>query len=148
MPRNDALRKLHKTLSARRNELRRRLGSKLEVLGNGASPDTAVAAAASAGDELTSQLAELEAREMTQIEAALQRIKQGKYGLCAGCNCKIPLARLNALPYSTLCIKCQREAERDSSWLEDRIAENWGDVNDGPDDREVNLTDLEYDRAR
>lgn len=147
MARTDALKNLQKTLTARQNELRRRLGSDLAGLGHASSPDTATAAAASMGEEMASQLAALEARELQQIEVALTRLKQGKYGLCAGCSGKIPVARLNALPYSTLCIKCQREAERDSSWLEDRIAENWGDVNDA-DDREVSIADIEYNLSR
>jgi DnaK suppressor protein len=36
----------------------------------------------------------------------------GKYGSCEVCNGKIPLARLNALPYATMCIECQRDLER------------------------------------
>ncbi len=147
MARTDALKKLQKTLSGRGNELRRRLGSDLASLGTSNSPDTAVAALNSADIELSSQLAELEARELAQIETALARIKQGKYGLCAGCNGKIPVARLTALPYSTLCIACQREVEKDSSWLQDRIAEHWGDVSDGSEP-DVNLRDIEYNYSR
>src|SRR5262249_11472357 len=74
-------------------------------------------------DEMTSQLAELEARELFQIERALERLKQGTYGVCEGeddegqpCGEKIPVARLNALPYTTLCIKCQREMEKNPGW--------------------------------
>jgi RNA polymerase-binding transcription factor DksA len=72
------------------------------------------------GEELSSQLAELEARELNQVERALLRLKQGTYGLCEACATKIPVSRLNVLPYSTLCIKCQREAENDSDWLAER----------------------------
>ena len=36
----------------------------------------------------------------------------GQFGICEGCGTGIPMARLNALPYATYCIKCQREAER------------------------------------
>jgi DnaK suppressor protein len=39
-------------------------------------------------------------------------MKAGKYGSCEYCGGKIPMARLNALPYATMCIECQREAER------------------------------------
>jgi DnaK suppressor protein len=34
------------------------------------------------------------------------------------CGGKIPLARLNALPYATMCIECQRELERSGSTAE------------------------------
>ena len=82
-----------------------------------ATGDSADAAFEHAGEELASQLAELEAKELAQVERALLRIKQGTYGVCEACATKIPVARLNALPYSTLCIKCQREAETDTGSL-------------------------------
>lgn len=150
MARQDALDKLHKTLSARRTELRKRLGGELAGLADDkhkATGDAADAAFDHQGEELATQLAELEAKELAQIERALVRIKQGKYGVCDGCACKIPVARLSALPYSTLCIKCQREAERDSTWLEDRIAADWSAVRDG-DEKEVRLSDLEMDLSK
>jgi DnaK suppressor protein len=39
-------------------------------------------------------------------------MRAGQYGLCEVCNGKIPMARLNALPYATMCIECQRDLER------------------------------------
>jgi DnaK suppressor protein len=63
-------------------------------------------------DEISSQLAEVESRELASIENALVRMKAGKYGVCEVCGCKIPMARLNALPYATMCIGCQRDLER------------------------------------
>lgn len=148
MARRDALLRLHKTLTGRRNELRKRLGTELADLGHRMSSstggDAADAAFGSAGEELSSQLAELEARELNQIERALVRLKQGTYGLCEVCSSKIPVARMNVLPYSTLCIKCQREAESDANWLLDRRSANWASLTDGgTDDREVRLSDLE-----
>src|SRR5580765_6686014 len=104
MARRDALLRLNKTLTARRNELRKRLGADLAELGSTkmTSADVADAAFDHTGEELSSQLAELEARELNQIERALLRLKQGTYGLCEACSTKIPVARLNVLPYSTL----------------------------------------------
>lgn|SRR5579883_1426792 len=152
MARKDALLKIQKTLSSRRSELLKRLGAELADLGQGKSSapsgDSADAAFGHTGEELASQLAELEARELAQIEHALQRIKQGKYGVCAGCAGKIPVERLNILPYSTLCVKCQQEAENDSSWLEDRIRADWESVNDHSEDREVNISELEIDLSK
>src|SRR5437667_2609372 len=119
MARRDALLRLHKSLLGRRVELRKRLGMELTDLGrysDNTTGDSADVAFESAGEEISSQLAELEAKELQQIEHALIKLKQGTYGLCEGCSCKIPVMRLNALPYSTLCIICQREMETDSSW--------------------------------
>lgn len=40
------------------------------------------------------------------IDAALERIKEGCYGICNVCNEKIPDQRLAALPYVVTCINC------------------------------------------
>jgi len=40
------------------------------------------------------------------VEAALRRIEQGSYGLCARCGKPISSARLEAQPATTLCIDC------------------------------------------
>ncbi len=44
--------------------------------------------------------------EGRDIRAALQRIADGNYGVCANCGTDIAPARLNALPMATLCIDC------------------------------------------
>lgn len=44
--------------------------------------------------------------EAREIRAALQRIRDGNYGICANCGTEIPAARLKALPTATLCIAC------------------------------------------
>lgn len=154
MARRDALLRLHKSLTARRAELRKRLGAELAELAHvkqsSAAGDSADAAFDSSGEEMASALAELEAKELQQIERALLRLKTGTYGLCEGCNCKIPVMRLNALPYSTLCIRCQREAENDADWLESRRANaDWEKVSDsGGEDREVDVSELEMDLTK
>jgi DnaK suppressor protein len=63
-------------------------------------------------DEEYVQLAESESKELEQIEAALQRIREGSYGQCEGCSEEIADARLEALPCATLCIVCQRAEEQ------------------------------------
>src|SRR5688572_677735 len=107
MARRDALLRLHKTLLSRRESIRRTLAGELADLrkfGEPATGDSADVAFDSGSDEISTQLAELEARELAKIERALARLKQGTYGVCEVCHIKIPVARLNALPYSTTCI--------------------------------------------
>jgi DnaK suppressor protein len=151
MARNEALLKLHKTLLGRRTELRKRLGMELADLSRGKSTqggDAADAAFDASGEEMASQLAELESKELAQVERALKRLKQGTYGQCESCASKILIARLNALPYSTLCIKCQREMETDTGWGAGRGDIDWARISDhdhSMDDREVKLADLEID---
>lgn len=155
MARTDALLQLHKTLVARRQELRKRLGMELDVLsqtkGMQRAGDAADAAFDASGEELSSQLAELEAKELVQVERAIRRLKAGTYGKCEGCQVKIPVARLGALPYSTLCIKCQREFERDGSVGDYTGEADWGRVSDhghSMDEREFRVSDLEIDLSR
>jgi DnaK suppressor protein len=151
MARRDALLRLHKSLTARREDLRRRLGGELKDLRNLKSTDTgdsADAAFEAGSDDVSSQLAVLEARELAQIERALQRLKQGNFGVCEGCQKKIAMARLNALPFSTTCIDCQREMELYGT-MGDGSNSDWEKVSDGPraleDQREVDLSDIEMD---
>ncbi len=150
MARRDALLRLHKTLLARGAALRKTLAGELADLRlKTASGDTADAAFDAGSEEIASQLAQLEARELSQIERALMRMKQGTYGLCEVCQSKIPVARLNALPYSTTCVDCQREMELYPDWADRRGGVDWQRVSDteAPADerREVDLADLEMD---
>lgn len=153
MARRDALLRLHKSLVARRDELRRRLGGDLKDLRNAESADavgdSADLAFDAGSEEVASQLAELESRELSQIERALAQLRQGTYGICEGCQKKIPVSRLNALPFSTTCICCQREMELYGSWNSGRLAFSWDKVSETEnrleDRREVDLTALEMD---
>ena len=153
MARRDALLRLHKTLMARASALRKALAGELEDLRNSKARDSigdsADAAFDSGNEEVASQLAELESRELHQIERAIARMKQGTYGLCEYCQSKIPVARLNALPYSTTCVRCQREMEMYPGWADRRGGADWEKVSDAEapieEQREVDLSDIEMD---
>lgn len=53
-----------------------------------------------------------DANRLQQINNALDRIKQGRYGFCLECGAEISQPRLEALPYASLCIDCASESER------------------------------------
>lgn len=156
MARRDALLRLHKSLTGRRAELRRRLGGELKDLRNFSSTDStgdsADAAFDAGSEEIASQLAQLEARELSQIERALARMKQGTYGHCEGCQCRIPIARLNALPYTTTCVDCQREMELYGDWSGRNGESDWEKVSDAvaplEEQRDIDLSDLEMDLSK
>jgi DnaK suppressor protein len=115
MARKDALANMRAILVKRRDALRSALAGDLTLLRelHSQSPgDVIDAAYDTAQDEINSQLAEVESRELASIENALDRMKEGSYGQCEVCGGRIPLARLEALPYATMCIACQREIER------------------------------------
>jgi len=59
---------------------------------------------------LLNQLGAQDARRLQMIDATLDRIRMGTYGICVSCGTQIPEERLDAIPYAALCINCQ-EAE-------------------------------------
>lgn len=147
MARKDAILQMRQNLVKRRDALRKALAgdlSSLKELGNQTSGDMVDAALDSAQDEINSQLAEVESRELALIEKALERMHSGFYGVCEMCNGKIGVPRLSALPYATLCIDCQREVEREgSNSLNDA---DWGRVIDsGSGDNDLTINEIEMD---
>ena len=148
MARRDALLRLHKSLVGRRDELRKRLGGDLkDLISSAVTGDAADLAFDTGSGEVNSQLAQLESRELLKIERAILRLKQGIYGVCEGCAKKIPVSRLNALPFSTTCIECQREMETYGEWGGRGGAGDWDKVSDVSFDnqRDLKLSDLEMD---
>ncbi|PHR94679.1 MAG: molecular chaperone DnaK [Blastopirellula sp.] len=111
--RTEFVAKIEEVLLVRRDALRKALDGDLSMLKEleSTAGDVVDIALDSAQDELSSQLAEVESRELAQINKALERIRAGVFGACEGCECKVPIARLQVLPYASLCIKCQQELE-------------------------------------
>jgi len=62
--------------------------------------------------EFTLTLLETDGGTLGQIEGALERIEAGTYGCCVECGGRIPKTRLNAIPYTSYCVKCARELEK------------------------------------
>jgi DnaK suppressor protein len=50
--------------------------------------------------------------KLESIEQALRLAERGTYGICEKCGEKIDPARLEALPHTTLCVKCKSQIER------------------------------------
>lgn len=56
--------------------------------------------------EFSLSLLEAEQDTLAEIESALERIAQGVYGSCVECGARIKKSRLNAIPFTQLCIDC------------------------------------------
>ena len=54
---------------------------------------------------------ESESDEIKEIDEALERIGDGSFGLCDGCQKRIPKNRLQAIPYTRLCVSCKIKEE-------------------------------------
>jgi DnaK suppressor protein len=61
--------------------------------------------------EFTLSLMENDELTLEAIEGALERIEDGLYGDCEECGTKIPKTRLQAIPYTALCVKCASKME-------------------------------------
>lgn len=57
-------------------------------------------------DEVLQQLAQSNKQEILQINKALARIEEGEYTHCSHCGDEIPFGRLDAIPFTTLCVRC------------------------------------------
>ena len=49
--------------------------------------------------------------ELRDVEAALERITRGSYGVCIDCSEEIELSRLDAVPAASRCFNCQTAFE-------------------------------------
>jgi len=55
---------------------------------------------------------ELEKRCLTQVDAALDRIEDGEFGVCMECEEPISPKRLAAVPWACYCLRCQEMEDR------------------------------------
>ncbi len=65
--------------------------------------------------DLISTLSERERIKLSQIDAALERIAEMKYGVCESCGFEITEERLAVMPFTRLCLDCQQDYERGAS---------------------------------
>jgi DnaK suppressor protein len=62
--------------------------------------------------ELDEGLEEGALKRLEEIDRALLRLAEGRYGMCERCGQPIGAERLQARPWATLCIDDQRRADR------------------------------------
>jgi len=113
--------RLAKKLNADYQALLREVREELENSGNQHRIDLLNSEPGDSGDEsMANALADFNLAildrhidGMRDIEAALQRIKNGEYGVCIDCGVDVALARLQAYPTAKRCIVCQEKRERD-----------------------------------
>jgi DnaK suppressor protein len=94
------------------------LQSRLEELGNHVDQlrremaiedevdDEASQASRSHNREFVMTTMEREIRNISEIEQALERISKKEYGVCVTCEKTIPDNRLQAIPWTRLCVDC------------------------------------------
>ena len=67
------------------------------------------------GLETALNIASGESEWLIEINEALQRLREGTYGICEGCEKPIPKLRLEAFPSARHCVACQSEIEKNQA---------------------------------
>ena len=93
-------------LDSRLAELNQRLASLKRDAAQEHSADSAEQAQERENDEVVDAIGVETRQAISQLQAALERINDGSYGVCAGCGGEISAARLEARPEATHCINC------------------------------------------
>lgn len=99
---------IRRRLVARRDTLQGRVRDIAAGAGRGwpLDPDFEEQAIERQSEEVVEALDAAARHELAQIAAALTRMEQGEYGVCARCGEAIPVARLWAVPYADRCVSC------------------------------------------
>jgi YteA family regulatory protein len=81
---------------------------------------------------------ELQEKELSDIDHALERIKEGKYGTCQECGVDIPKERLEAMPTTPYCLEhasTNAESEQERPVEEEVLKPGYGQFNNDNKDR-------------
>ena len=111
------LKKARETLEAMRAQLLRTVQSELQQ-GREASKDEGMDTYDLASDardrEINLILTDRDRDKLQAIDDALARVDDGSYGVCESCESDVAEGRLEALPFTRLCISCQAEREKEA----------------------------------
>jgi DnaK suppressor protein len=107
--------RFRKQLLAKRDDLLGRVqtarSSELEA-NDADAPDLGDRALSNVTLDLSYQLSASERDLLRRIDAAVDRIDVGMYGVCVHCGKKVQMARLEAVPWARHCVDCQELQDR------------------------------------
>ncbi len=102
---------LEKQLTNERDKLRLRFAEqRTDVFIDREPDDEGAEASRNLATHLLLSNLDRDRRILSEIELALERMKNGEYGTCESCGENIPEARLQALPWARFCIHCSERA--------------------------------------
>lgn len=110
---DEDLRGARERLLKRATELRDRLRRVREDLSRAREPlprDSSDAAIVIENDQVLEAIEQSAVRELQHIDRALLRIGSGTFSRCENCGAEIDRQRLFAVPYTTLCLPCAKDA--------------------------------------
>jgi DnaK suppressor protein len=105
------LEKYKNTLEAKQAELSLGLRNRDEIAIE-KTPDALDEVTRAGERELAIRNLDREATLLRQVRAALGRVADGSYGVCMHCEEEIKPKRLQAVPWTAYCIRCQEAVDR------------------------------------
>jgi RNA polymerase-binding transcription factor DksA len=105
---------LRKKLVDRRNQLHKRIREirrDLQHIDKPLDKDLEEQSLEVVNDEVLDKLEPATRRELQQIMAALERMREGEYGTCVDCGESIAEGRLEAIPETQFCVRCAEKRE-------------------------------------
>jgi DnaK suppressor protein len=103
---------IKKDLIKKQQDLEERLGRihrHIHHVDEKIDPDFAEQATQRENDEVVYKLSTTVKRQLSEVRRALGRLENGTYDVCASCGGRISIARLTAIPYTSLCRECASE---------------------------------------
>src|SRR5689334_2791252 len=114
------LKKMSDALTAQKQQILRQLDEELKE-GKEGAPDEGMDTYDLASDardrEINLILTDRDRDKLQAIDDALARIDDGSYGVCESCESDVAEGRLEALPFTRLCINCQAEREKEAKTM-------------------------------
>ena len=111
------LKKAREALTAQKQQILKQLDEELREGKEGAleeGMDTYDLASEERDREINLILSDRDREKLQAIEDALERIDSGDYGICEMCEEEIAPERLEALPFTRLCVSCQGDLEKEA----------------------------------
>jgi len=141
------LKQMESLLLVRKNILLREVEERVKKYrdaNNGKLTDIAEIASSVSNGDLEMLVAEEDARELKQIDDALAKIRAGHYGICEQCGRSIKKARLKAIPFTTLCVSCKEEEEKECGDKAAQTKYDWESTIGNSDNGEMEELDKKY----
>lgn len=106
---------LEEMLAARRREVVQRIEALMENQGDAVAGDgildTGDQALKSHETDVDFTLLEMKNRRLKEIEEALLKLRENRYGICEECGAEISAGRLKAMPFAQYCVTCKERQE-------------------------------------
>ena len=105
-----------KALLERKEQITKNLDGTLheiQLMRNQSPKDDADHASLSVGSDIDSAIIEQQRQELSEIELALDKIRNGSYGICEMCEDEISVERLEVKNFARYCITCREITENE-----------------------------------